>query len=156
MFIKKSFSRLVSSLMLLMIMLLPCSAFAQVKEITAIQWYQKGYDYQMNEKDYDNAIFAYNKAIELNPQLAEAYNNRGIIYNSKGQYDLAIIDYNKVIELNPQNAKTYYIKALICNLSERNSEAIEAYTLFLRYALPTDPKIETAKYRIRLLGGTVD
>ena len=34
-------------------------------------------------KDYENAIRSYDRAIEINPNLAEAYNNRGIAY-----YDL--------------------------------------------------------------------
>ena len=39
---------------------------------------------------------------------AEAYNHRGIAYDSKGQYDQAISDYNKALELNPMDALAYY------------------------------------------------
>jgi tetratricopeptide (TPR) repeat protein len=48
-----------------------------------------------------------NKAIELVPQLAVAYNNRGVSYSKKGDYNLALQDLNKAIELDPQDAWAY-------------------------------------------------
>ncbi len=45
----------------------------------------------------------YNKVIEINPQDADAYNNRGYVYYNLKEYDKAIKDYNKAIEINPQN-----------------------------------------------------
>jgi tetratricopeptide (TPR) repeat protein len=45
------------------------------------------------------AMEDYNKAIQLNPNDAEAYYNRGNAYVAKGQYDRAIEDYNKAIQL---------------------------------------------------------
>jgi tetratricopeptide (TPR) repeat protein len=46
--------------------------------------------------------------IELNPNDAHAYYNRGNAYSSKADYDRAIDDYNRAIELNPKNAHAYY------------------------------------------------
>ncbi len=51
--------------------------------------------------DRDKAIADYNKTIELKPDYAFAYNNRGNVYDDKGEYDKAIGDYNKTIELKP-------------------------------------------------------
>ena len=42
------------------------------------------------------------KAIDLNPQDAEAYYNRGLAYDELSNYNQAIKDYTKVIELDPQ------------------------------------------------------
>ena len=50
------------------------------------------------------AIEYYRKAIELNPQFFQAYNNRGNAYRALKQDQKAINDYDKVIELNPQDA----------------------------------------------------
>ena len=55
----------------------------------------------------DKAIEDYTKAIELNPQHANAYHNRGLAWSKKGDRDKAIEDYNKAIELNPQYADAY-------------------------------------------------
>ena len=49
----------------------------------------------------------YNRAIELNPELAETYNNRGAAYGKKGELDKAIQNYNIAIALNPELADTY-------------------------------------------------
>jgi tetratricopeptide (TPR) repeat protein len=53
------------------------------------------------------AMEDYNKAIQLNPNDAVAYNNRGNAYHAQGQYDRAIEDYNKAIQLNPNYAQAY-------------------------------------------------
>ncbi len=44
----------------------------------------------------------YNKAIEINPQYAYAYNNRGWVYYNLKEYDKAIKDYNKALEIDPK------------------------------------------------------
>ncbi len=59
------------------------------------------------EKNPEKAIKHYNKAIGLNPQLAEAYNNRGVAYDALKQHQKAINDYDKAIDLNPQSAEAY-------------------------------------------------
>ena len=51
-----------------------CSCFE------ASQWFEKGKNYYLN-KEYDNAIEAFTKAIALDPNYAHAYNNRGNAYN---------------------------------------------------------------------------
>ena len=61
----------------------------------------------ITKNQLDAAIKNLNKAIELNPELAEAYNNRGNAYTQNGKYDLAIEDYDKAIKLNPTFAHAY-------------------------------------------------
>ena len=58
--------------------------------------------------EFDTAIQDYNTAIDLNPEFAEAHNNRGVAYYRKGEFDTAIQDYNTAIDLNPESADTYY------------------------------------------------
>ncbi len=83
------------------------------QSFTATQWFEKGYYYQVKYKDYDNAILAYSKAIELNPQYFAAYGNRGGVYKDKGQLDLALADYAKAIKLNPDNSYAYYNRGIV-------------------------------------------
>jgi tetratricopeptide (TPR) repeat protein len=52
----------------------------------------------------DGAIANFNKAIELNPSLADANQNRGIAKLNLNDNAGAITDFNKVIELNPKLA----------------------------------------------------
>src|ERR1017187_7906046 len=41
-------------------------------------------------RGYDLAIAEFSEAIRLKPDLVEAYNNRGLSYDSKGDHDKAI------------------------------------------------------------------
>ncbi len=45
--------------------------------------------------------------VQVYPEYAAAYNNRGIVYRSLGQHERAIEDYNEAIRLNPQNPLPY-------------------------------------------------
>ena len=42
----------------------------------------------------------YSEAIQLNPEFAPAYNNRGNAYRILGRYELAIRDFDEAIRLN--------------------------------------------------------
>ena len=55
----------------------------------------------------------YTKAIELNPNNAEVYYNRGGVYRGKGDYDCALADYTKAIELNPNDAEIYNNRGIV-------------------------------------------
>src|SRR5262245_59240745 len=55
----------------------------------------------------DRAIADYTAAIELKPDYAEAYNDRGFAYYLKGDFERAISDYARAIELRPNYPKAY-------------------------------------------------
>ncbi len=58
--------------------------------------------------NYRQAIEDYGRAIEIKPDYAEAYYNRGIAYaKSPSQYKLAIDDFNEAIRLKPDYTKAY-------------------------------------------------
>ncbi len=63
-------------------------------------------------KDYVGAIDDYNKAIELYPNYAIAYYNRGGAKYDLQDYAGAIEDYNKAIELDPKCKHFYYFRGL--------------------------------------------
>ena len=58
--------------------------------------------------DFDKAIQHFNKLIELNPDSAEAYYNRGTAYGRKGDFKRSIEDFNRAIALNPHYAEAYH------------------------------------------------
>ena len=55
----------------------------------------------VNLGNFRQAIEDCDKAIELNPKLAEAYFNRALAYGNLGNHRQAIKDYDRAIELNP-------------------------------------------------------
>jgi tetratricopeptide (TPR) repeat protein len=49
----------------------------------------------------------YNRAIQLNPQFARAFNNRGNAHRAQREFDLAIADYTAAIRIDPAYANAY-------------------------------------------------
>jgi len=64
--------------------------------------------YPKNEEESGKAIADYSEAIEVAPDSADAYYNRGDAYDEMGEYGKAIADYSKAIELDPNHASAYY------------------------------------------------
>ncbi len=61
-----------------------------------------------NLKQYDNAIAAYTKTIEVNDNYAPAYLYRGVIHiNHTKNYDLAISDFQNATRINPNNQEAW-------------------------------------------------
>ena len=75
--------------------------------------------------EFDHAITAFTKAIELNPNFAAAYNNLGLVYGKKGDYAQAIEMLDKAIELNPNYADAYSNRGIVSSFKGDNAHAIE-------------------------------
>ena len=76
------------------------------RELRAESAFQQG-DFLLRLGQIDGAIEAYSLAVQLNPRDTDAYNNRGVAYNSKGEYGLAIKDFNQAMQLNPIDAAAH-------------------------------------------------
>lgn len=74
--------------------------------------------------DLPGAIADYNKAIEINPNHADAYNNRGNTRYKLGDQQRAIAEHNKAIEINPNYADAYYNRGAARNALGDNQSAI--------------------------------
>ena len=65
-----------------------------------------------NQKFYNEAIKECSKAIELDPNNAEAYEIRGITYYNIENINTAIEDLNKAIYLNPLSSRAYCYRGI--------------------------------------------
>ena len=65
-------------------------------------------DQNWREGQYEEAIDAYDKAIELNPEYADAYRKRATMKLTLDDYEGAIEDYTQCIKLNSGSAWVYY------------------------------------------------
>ena len=77
-----------------------------INELSATDWYRKGISF-IREGNYDEAITANTKAIQLNPKYALAYVNRSFAYLNLRNYQKTLEDSNKAIELNPKYSRAY-------------------------------------------------
>lgn len=74
------------------------------------------------------AISEFTKAIEIDPEFARAYYNRGRFYYGSGQYSKAISDFNRTIELNPEYADAYFRRGGAYYLLGEYDQALSDYS----------------------------
>jgi tetratricopeptide (TPR) repeat protein len=77
-----------------------------IKELDSVEWFEQGFATAASG-NFSDAVTAYTKAVENNPEFAAAYRNRGIAYTNLGKHNQAILDYNKAIKINPKQAAAY-------------------------------------------------
>ncbi len=69
--------------------------------------------YLKNRGQYDRALDDYGAAIDLNPEYASAYYNRGNILYLSGKYDSALPDFDQAVQLNGKLGVAYAGRALV-------------------------------------------
>jgi superkiller protein 3 len=78
------------------------TAATDERRTAAIEWNEKGNTF-FEQGAYDEAINAYNKAIQSNTELGSPYSNLAHIYLRRNQYPEAILLYQRASELLPEN-----------------------------------------------------
>ena len=69
----------------------------------------------------DAALQAFNKALEINPEFALAYNGRGCLYFGNQEYALALADFKKALSINPQLPIAEYNLNLISKMKKQET-----------------------------------
>jgi tetratricopeptide (TPR) repeat protein len=65
----------------------------------------------LDEHELEETIADFTEVIRVNPQSADAYNQRGDVYVSLGSFDEGIADFTAAIALDPENSDTWYQRA---------------------------------------------
>ena len=68
---------------------------------------------------YELAIADYSRAIELDPDFAEAHYDRGFSFYELGQYEQAVADITRAIELKPNEGRYYGQRSLVYLFADR-------------------------------------
>jgi len=71
------------------------------------------------------AIYRWEKAVELDPTYAQAYNDLAIAYEHEGQLDKARKAYEKALELAPNNAQIRQNYELFKEINDRTNTGSE-------------------------------
>jgi tetratricopeptide (TPR) repeat protein len=108
------------------------------EKLTAEDYFTKAQE----AKDWQEKIVFYNKAIEFNPQYAEAYNNRGKAY----YHEMTLSDYNKAIILNHKYAIAYYNRGNLYFDKKEYDKAFQDYDK----AIELDPNLAAKQENSRV------
>lgn len=87
----------------------------------------------LNIQQYDKALTCFDRAINLNPEYADAYFNQAKTFRAQQRYQDAIDSYSKCITINPEYAEAYSNRGTIYldDLSEID-KALADYQLFIK------------------------
>tara|TARA_B110000438_G_scaffold264473_1_gene277177 strand:- start:2085 stop:4058 length:1974 start_codon:yes stop_codon:yes gene_type:complete len=85
----------------------------------------------------EEALQNYSKAIKINPNYVQAYNNLGVCKYKLGKKDEAIKVYEKAIKINPLHADTYNNLGVAFKLTEINAN--EKSIKFYKKAIEIEP-----------------
>lgn len=80
----------------------------------------------ISEKKYEEALEAFNKAIEINPKSDFALSRKGAALGILGRYEEALGAFNKAIEINPKNESAIRNRTVALLELKRYAEALEA------------------------------
>ncbi len=75
----------------------------------------------------DEAIPDLEKAISINPKMANVYESMGNAYGSKGQMDKSLEAFSKAIELEPDNANYFLNRAISHAMMQRYDQALQDF-----------------------------
>ena len=117
----------------LILVALAASSLTAVAEDTAEDWVAKGQELMMNGS-LEEAIAAYDRAIDLDPDDAEAWVGRGyaqsrlaFLAEEPAMYNESLLSFERAIELNRSYSSAWSGKSYVLSIMERYDEAIEAY-----------------------------
>lgn len=98
----------------------------------------------VNQADFDGAVAAYLKRIDVNGNSAEAHRQLGEIYFLQGRHDDALTEYLVAIWLDPKDAKAHAAAGQVYVRLSKWQEAVSV----LQRALALDGSLREARYAL--------
>lgn len=109
------------------------------KEPRAVDWISKGCTFQI-AGNHQEAIIAFTRASELEPNAAIAFYARGQSYWELGNINQAINDFDRAIALNPRFAEAYERRGVSHARIDKYEQAIKDFDM----AIALNPKLAVA------------
>lgn len=122
------------------------AAVAQ-RKAEAESWFVQGLELEESPETVQEAIVAYRKAVELNPQAAGAYINLGTIYYNLRKFEDAEKCYRAAIDIDPQYSLALFN---LGNVYDEQGKLPEARRLY-EHAVAVSPNYADAHYNLALV-----
>jgi lipoprotein NlpI len=100
--------------------------------------------------DLDGAVADYTQALSLDPKIALAYYDRGLIRAQQGDFDGAIADTSQALYLDPKNVQVYYDRGF-AKLAKGNLDGAQADMKDFCNADPKDRNADHARLYLWLI-----
>lgn len=113
---------------------------------------KRGLEYQQMD-DLEAARDAFDKAIAIKPDYAEAWNRRAALFFNDGKYDEAIADLETAITHEPRHFGAWTGLAMIFESVERPEAALRAYEKVLEIHPLSQPAEQGKKRLERVVNG---
>jgi len=120
---------------------------AEPEPATAIDWFERGCRLDGRPETFDEAIAAYERALALDPELADAHCNLGAIHHQRDRRDRARACYERALACQPGHVESHLNLAAI----DEEDERLEAALAHYRAALRSDPMHTDAHLATALL-----
>lgn len=114
---------------------------------------KRGLEYQEHE-DLEGARDAFDRAIALKPDYAEAWNRRAVLFFNDGRYDEAIKDLESAIQYEPRHFGAWIGLAMIFESVDRADAALKAYERALQIHPMAQAAVQGKKRLERAVNGS--
>jgi tetratricopeptide (TPR) repeat protein len=111
----------------------------EVTAESALEWTKKGNDFG-NLGKVNDAIECFNKALDIDPTLAEAWNGKGAAFGILGKFQDAITCFDKAISLNSKYLEARNNKGIALGELGKYQESVECFNKILEI----NPRYELA------------
>lgn len=91
---------------------------------TLFNWTDQGY-ILLDQYKYEDALVAFDNALNINKSYAAAWTGRGSAFNNMGNYSEALQSYDKAIELHPVDGNALNGKAWLLYKRGQYDQAVE-------------------------------
>ena len=99
----------------------------------------------LHARQYEHAVTALHRVLELAPRMPEAHVNMGYALVGLQQHEAARGFFEAAIELRPQQANAYYGLALVAEQQQDWETALGAMRTYLHFAPPSDQHVTRAR-----------
>jgi cytochrome c-type biogenesis protein CcmH/NrfG len=113
-------------------------------------WVALGNEY-FDSNQFMDAIEAYDKALELQPNSPDVLTDQGVMFKQLGWFDRAITNFKKANEVDPSHATSVYNLGIVYRYDLQDfTKAQEAWTRFLEIS-PAGPGSDRVRQDLEFL-----
>merc|ERR1719281_1438413 len=92
---------------------------------TSTTSYDRGNQFRKLNR-FEEALQSYDRTIEIQPDHAQAFNNRGRVLEELNRFEEALQSYDRTIEIQPNHAQAFNNRGIVLKKLNRFEEALQS------------------------------